>query len=361
MTCGTGSTTPATPAWPGSSSACRGSRPWSASTSRVPMAADGGSPARWRSEPAGGSLSICRIATIFPHRSRLAATKWPPSPYPKPIPQAHTPPAPRPPGRTAGPHSLVGMLATRFSRVAAVAWSTGVGLGLVGCGSPAHSAGSSASPASAPSTQRTVPSPSVASPSPTRCAVTIAPGFSCLMQQRISEAQRYLATQPGHIGIVLYDRTSRATWRNVDASTDFPAASTIKLAMVLDLMLRNRAGSIQLDAGDWDLIGDILSESSDTAADQLWGQFEDSSFLSRIHAFGMAGTYFTTSPAYWGFIYCSAQDLDNLMNYILNDAPATVSAYIPSRMRQVAPIQQWGVWGAGPANQIGRASCRERV
>ena len=245
------------------------------------------------------------------------------------------------------------MLATRFSRVAAVACSTVVGLGLVGCGSPAHSAGSSASPASAPSTQRTVPSPSVASPSPTRCAVTTAPGFSCLMQQRISEAQRYLATQPGHIGIVLYDRTSRATWRNVDASTDFPAASTIKLAMVLDLMLRNRAGSIQLDAGDWDLIGDILSESSDTAADQLWGQFEDSSFLSRIHAFGMAGTYFTTSPAYWGFMYCSAQDLDNLMNYILNDAPATVSAYITSRMRQVAPIQQWGVWGAGPANQPG--------
>jgi hypothetical protein len=260
---------------------------------------------------------------------------------------------PRPPACTVGAHSLVGMPETRFSHVAAVACSTVLALGLVGCGSPAQSAGSPAPPASARSPRRTVASPSVASPSPTRCAATIAPGFSCPMRQRISEAQRYLATQPGRIGIVLYDRTSRATWRNVEASADFPAASTIKLAMVLDLMLRSRAGSIQLGSGDWDLIDAILSESSDTAADQLWGQFEGSSFLSRIRAFGMAGAYFTASPAYWGFMYCSALDLDNLMNYILDDAPAAVSAYITSRMRQVAPIQQWGVWGAGPADQPG--------
>ncbi len=254
--------------------------------------------------------------------------------------------------RAPGTHSLVGMLAARLSRVAAVACCAWLGLGLAGCGQHPASAGPSASPTSAPSTQRTVPRPTAASPSPTPCA-TVAPGFSCLMQQRISEVERYLATQPGHIGIVLHDRTSRATWQNGDAATDFPAASTIKLAMVADLMLRSRSGSIQLDGGDWGLIDDILSESSDTAADSLWSRFEGASFLSRIQAFGMTGAYFTASPAYWGFMYCSAQDLDNLMNFILNDAPATVSSYITSRMRRVAPIQQWGLWGAGPASQPG--------
>ena len=173
------------------------------------------------------------------------------------------------------------------------------------------------------------------------------------MQQRITEVEGYLATQPGHIGIVLHDRMSGATWRNAEASTVFPAASTIKLAMVLDVMLRNRAGTIQLGDDDWALIDAILSESSDTAADQLWGQFEGSSFLGSIRAFGMTSAYFSSSSAYWGFMYCSAEDLDNLMNYILNDAPPTVRDYITSRMQRVAPIQQWGVWGAGPANDPG--------
>jgi D-alanyl-D-alanine carboxypeptidase len=220
------------------------------------------------------------------------------------------------------------MLAPWLCRVAAVACSAVLGLGLAGCGA-VHGAGPAAS---APSTRRTAASHTTAPASPTPCAATVA---------------------PGHIGIVLHDRTSGATWRNADAVTDFPAASTIKLAMVLDLMLRNRAGSIHLDDDGWDLIDAILSASSDTAADHLWSQFEGSSVLSRIKAFGMTSTYFTASPAYWGFMYCSAQDLDNLMNYLLNDAPATVSNYITNRMRRVAPIQQWGVWGAGPANQPG--------
>ena len=255
-------------------------------------------------------------------------------------------------------HIVVRMLAhrgPRLSRVAAVACAVLLGCSLVGCGSlHALGLGSSASPTSTPRTQRTTPAPPAAArPHPTICAATIAPGFSCVMQQRITEVEGYLATQPGHIGIVLDDRMSGATWRNAEASTVFPAASTIKLAMVLDVMLRNRAGTIQLGDDDWALIDAILSESSDTAADQLWGQFEGSSFLGRIRAFGMTSAYFSSSSAYWGFMYCSAEDLDNLMNYILNDAPATVRNYMTIRMQRVAPIQQWGVWGAGPANHPG--------
>jgi hypothetical protein len=251
--------------------------------------------------------------------------------------------------RRRGTRSLLGGVYPWLSRVMAGASSALLGLGLVGCGA-SHAA---AAPPSASSTRRTAPSPTAAPSSTAPCAAPIAPGFSCLMQQRITEVQRYLATQPGHIAVVLHDRTSHATWRNADAPTDFPAASTIKLGMVLDLMLRNRGGRIYLDDDDWDLINDILSSSSDTAADQLWSRFEGPSFLSGIRAFGMTSAYFTVSPAYWGFMYCSADDLDNLMNYILNDAPAPVGNYIISRMRRVAPIQQWGVWGAGRASHPG--------
>ncbi len=144
-------------------------------------------------------------------------------------------------------------------------------------------------------------------------------GFSCVMQQRIRRVRRHLAGQPGQIGVVLHDRKTGATWENANARTDLPAASTVKLAMVTDLLLRRRSGTIGLGGYDWELIGSVLSASSDTAADQLWFSFEDASFLQRIQHFGMHTASFTSSH----------------------------------RMRRVAPIQQWGVWGAGPDHDPG--------
>jgi len=203
-------------------------------------------------------------------------------------------------------------------------------------------------PASSPSTAATSQSPANAAP----CRG--AGGFSCQMTARIHQVQRYLAGRPGQIGIVLHDRQTGATWRNSRAHTDLPAASTIKLAMVTDLLLRNGSGAIQLTARDWDLIHHALHESSDGAADRLWAAYEDGSFLGRIRRFGMHSAYFTTpgSP-YWGFMYCSAPDLSHLINYVLVRIPAGARAYLTRQIQHVAPIQQWGVWGAGPENHPG--------
>lgn len=159
--------------------------------------------------------------------------------------------------------------------------------------------------------------------------------------------ERYLATRPGRIGIVLHDRVTGATWANPDGDEDFPAASTVKLAMVTDLLLRNASGRISLDGYDWELIDQILADSSDAAGDDLWYSFEDGSFLSRIRELGMRTASFSSSPPYWGYMYCSARDLDNLMNYVLGKLPAGERGFLVRRMRRVAPIQQWGVWGAG--------------
>jgi hypothetical protein len=230
---------------------------------------------------------------------------------------------------------------------------------LAGCGgAPGPAPGPSA-----PVTSRATPPPS-ASPPPSPVPSPAADpgagpcqapgGFSCAMAARIRQVQRYLAGRPGRIAIVLHDRRTGATWRNPAAHTDLPAASTVKLAMVTDLLLRNGAGSIQLTGADWNLIYHALHESSDQAADALWAAFENGSFLARIRVFGMHSAYFTTpgSP-YWGFMDCSAADLDHLMNYVLGQIPAGARSYLTRRLRHVAPIQQWGVWGAGPANHPG--------
>jgi len=236
------------------------------------------------------------------------------------------------------------------ARVAAVSCCLLAALTLAGCSvfTPAtqHTAQSAV-------TRRRSPSPSpTPSPTPTFCA-RIAPGFSCTMRDRIREVNRHLRRLPGSIGIVLHDRVTGATWANANAGVQYPAASTIKLAMMTDLLLRNRAGSIQLTPADRSAMFGALYTSNDNDADDLWFRYEDASFTDRIRAFGMANTNFTSS-AYWGYIDTTARDLDNLINYVLTQTPASVRGYLVHRLQHVSAIdQQWGVWGAGPQNQPG--------
>jgi hypothetical protein len=53
-----------------------------------------------------------------------------------------------------------------------------------------------------------------------------------------------LAGRHGSIGIVLDDRVTGAVWPNARAHALVPAASTMKLAVVADLLLRNRRGGV---------------------------------------------------------------------------------------------------------------------
>jgi hypothetical protein len=177
------------------------------------------------------------------------------------------------------------------------------------------------------------------------------------MRRRIRAVQRYLARQPGRIGLVLHDRVTGATWHNANARSAFPAASTTKLALAADLLLRARANLITLTPPDWDLLHEALHDSSDAAADQLWFAFEDGRFLRRAARFGLRECSFSASQPYWGFMYCSPEDLDQLMNYVLGDLTGGDRAYLIAQLRHVARIQQWGIWGAGrrshPGNKDG--------
>ena len=226
--------------------------------------------------------------------------------------------------------------------------------GLAGCSmfTPAsqHSAlRPSSGSRSATATPSPTPSPK---PKPRFCA-KIAPGFSCTMRNRIRIVRRYLRHLPGSIGIVLDDRSTGATWRNGNATTLYPAASTIKLAMMTDLLLRNRAGNIALTPGDRAEMFQALYTSNDDDATALWNQFEDASFIGRIRAFGMHSTQFT-SAAFWGDVDTTPQDLSNLISYVLDKTPPKVRNYLVYRLQHVSALdQQWGVWGAGPQNHPG--------
>jgi hypothetical protein len=67
--------------------------------------------------------------------------------------------------------------------------------------------------------------------------------FDRELRARIAQAQAYADSRPGVTGIVLRDRWTGAVYRSAASGTLIWACSTPKLAMVVDLLLRNDSGS----------------------------------------------------------------------------------------------------------------------
>ncbi|HYZ66822.1 MAG TPA: tat pathway signal sequence [Mycobacterium sp.] len=176
------------------------------------------------------------------------------------------------------------------------------------------------------------------------------------MSARVAAADSYLATRPGVVGYVLRDRSTGAVYRNAHAADPVWTASTIKLAMVVDLLIRQRAGLITLSDGDNRLTAAMLHSSDDDAADALWSRYggaDHQAYNNDFPAYGMTGLraprgYSDTFP-YWGFQKAAPDDLDRLINYTLTRMNPADTASIVDQLRHVDANQQWGVWGAGAA------------
>lgn len=240
--------------------------------------------------------------------------------------------------------------------MAAVALIAAAAIGVAGCGAGA----------SAPNPARTAGRSAAATPPGNGngarqedCPLPDS-GFDCDFQRRIAAVGRYLPTRPGTTGVVLRDRETGAVWRN-DQATDLTwTASTIKLAMVVDLFTRDRAGEITLTSTDRALIQSMLHSSDDDAADTLWHRYagdDHMAYNDNFPSYGLTGLEpeegYTDFYPYWGFQKCTADDLDRLIQYVLTELPADDRAYVVGEMRTVAENQRWGVWGAGPAAQPG--------
>ena len=246
--------------------------------------------------------------------------------------------------------------------LAASACSSATGVARQGTFDDGPSATSSAAPSSAaPSSSRAAKPRPKPKPAPksttTSCQDT---GFPCDLQSRFAAADSYAGDRPGTTGIVVHDLRTGATWQNDHAGDLTWTASTIKLAMVVDLYTRQRNGTITLTADDRALIHQMLHTSDDEAADSLWFKYAGADHMAFNNAFPRYGltalrpqSGYTKYYPYWGFQKCTPQDLDRLMTYVLTKLPASERSSIVDELRSVAPIQQWGVWGAGPAASPG--------
>jgi beta-lactamase class A len=189
-----------------------------------------------------------------------------------------------------------------------------------------------------------------------RAACPPAGRFDCDLQQRIAAADAYLTTRPGTVGYVLRDRFSGAVYRNPRAAERVWTASTIKLAMVVDLLVRHRAGAIALTPSDSTLMATMLHSSDNAAADTLWERYggaDHRAFNNDFPRYGMTGLQpqpgFGDVFPYWGFQTATPDDLDRLMTYSLTRLAPADSANIVDQLQHVDTNQQWGIWGAGPS------------
>ena len=239
-------------------------------------------------------------------------------------------------------------------RAAALAGAALAAAVLAGCGVlGAPSAGPAAAGGGQPTPAAGLPAETTQAPP---CPGTPA-GFSCAMRRRIAEVEQYLKHRPGMIGIVLRDRSTGAVWRNRYAGSQIYMASTSKLAMAVTLLLQNQAGVIHLTPADRAVMYQMLHVSSDNAADDLWFKYGASFYTSYFPRIGLTGAQYlpqagVTGP-YWGEMTCTAEDESRVINYALDRLPAPLRSYLVYQLRHVAPVQHFGVWGAGPASQPG--------
>jgi beta-lactamase class A len=185
--------------------------------------------------------------------------------------------------------------------------------------------------------------------------VTAPPAVAGPMDERIALAEKYIATRPGTVGFVLRDRVTGTRYRSANAGVPIWTASSIKLAMVADLLTREQAGEIRLSADDRQQMVAMLQHSDNDAADALWSRYGGTAqkFNTDFPRYGMPNVRpqpgFGDVFPYWGFQKATADDFDGLMNYVLAGlAPANAAAVV-AEMQRVEQDQRWGVFGASPA------------
>jgi hypothetical protein len=224
-----------------------------------------------------------------------------------------------------------------------------IGVGLLNRTGPDPAAGPG--PTDPSGTTGTTGTPS-GSPAPSTGAVPAA--WDAAQLRRFAAASALIATRSGHVGIVVRDRTTGLVWRGGEADYRIWAGSTPKLAFAVALREEARAGQITLDATANAQIAKMLNISDNNSADTLWNRYankDPATWMKRFQTqYGMTtASYVSGFPSRWGFVKCSAQDLANLMSYILEKLDPGDRAYLLAAMQGVGAVQHWGVWGAGAA------------
>jgi hypothetical protein len=164
-------------------------------------------------------------------------------------------------------------------------------------------------------------------------------------------ARAYIGKKPGTIGLVVRDRVTGDVWRAGDPTALNWTASTIKLAIATAVLESGKT----LTPADKNNLRLALVKSDNDAATALWTTFDGPALLKRFQTtYGMRTL--SVEPGYdvfWRNLRCSAEDLAALMSYVLDKLNPAGRAFLVTTLRDVAPLQHWGVWAVGTAQHPG--------
>lgn len=242
-------------------------------------------------------------------------------------------------------------VAASRARIAAAWAMAALSIAAVGATAACGSSGAAATWTSAAQPAASTSAGRQSTPKPKPSASPSAKPSSLITSEHMDAAKKLIATKPGTMGIIVFDRQTGQEYREGTTTHLTWTASTIKLAIVTELLEKQRAGSIQLSSTDRSNIADILNWSSDDAATSLWDKYGKSALAPRMQTtYGMKTlTFIDGYKKFWGHMKCTAEDLMHLIKYVMGTLNSSDRAYIVGAMQHVGSIQQWGVWAAGPS------------
>ena len=232
-----------------------------------------------------------------------------------------------------------------------VAVLAGSAAGCAGGTAPAPPRPTAAAPTSAARAAEPT-APGTATGTATGTVTGVAPGAAPrpALAARGAAADAYAAGRPGVTGIVVRDRQTGEVWRNASAGAHFRAASTVKLAIAVDLLTRARTGEIQLGPVDEIALQNMIISSDNAATDRLWARFGGPEIGARFSAYGLTGA---TGITAWGTLRCSPDDLERLVSYVLERTDPADRTTLVGLLRGVTAKQRWGVLGLAAAARPG--------
>lgn len=169
--------------------------------------------------------------------------------------------------------------------------------------------------------------------------------FDCDFRDRFARVERYLRNRPGVVGVEVHDRVTGAVWSSANADVYIWTASSIKLAIAVNLLQRNRAGEIELNEDDWQSMRSMLTESDNYSTDYLWsayGGLPSEAYLN----YGLPDLLVTEDlPGVWGSELATPTGMAGLVDYALANLDPPDADWLVDAASSVIDEQRWGVLG----------------
>jgi beta-lactamase class A len=158
-----------------------------------------------------------------------------------------------------------------------------------------------------------------------------------------------LSGRSGTVAVGLHDRTTGTTC-TLRAGNTFDSASVVKVIVLATLLWDAEDDGRTLTKSEKSLATAMITRSSNSATDTLWGRLG----AARVRSFLSAARMTWTEPnpyGYWGLTQINIRDQLRLLDLITVKNPvlgAASRAYILSLMAKVTPAQRWGVSAGAP-------------